>query len=263
MAEAEGWIKLYRKLMINDLWIKEPFTRGQAWVDLLLLANHKDGFIRVRGIKIPVLRGQVGWSERKLGDRWKWSRGKVKRFILELQNEQQIEPQKNNETSIITIVNYDLYQENRPQNEPQNERQTGHRRATDGPQTGHKTDIANFNDDEGFEDLENSKKNEVENENVQKQYPNKKNNKKNNKNESNRAFAPPSLEQVIDYCNERQNGVNPQKWHDFYSAKGWMVGKNKMKDWKAAVRTWEETKPKSKESSLSRLKRIARGEQVE
>lgn len=52
-------------------------------------------------------------------------------------------------------------------------------------------------------------------------------------------FIPPSLEEVISYCKERNNSVDPQKWYDFYSAKGWMIGKNKMKDWKAAVRTWE------------------------
>jgi len=58
-------------------------------------------------------------------------------------------------------------------------------------------------------------------------------------------FAPPTLEEVKKYCTERNNGVNSDKWHNFYSAKGWMVGKNKMKDWKAAVRTWEEKKEKS------------------
>lgn len=58
-------------------------------------------------------------------------------------------------------------------------------------------------------------------------------------NKKNGAFAPPSLQEVSDYCNERSNGINPNQWYDFYSAKGWMVGKNKMKDWKAAVRTWE------------------------
>lgn len=52
-------------------------------------------------------------------------------------------------------------------------------------------------------------------------------------------FLPPVIDQVIAYCNERQNNVDPIKWIDFYSAKGWMIGKNKMKDWKAAVRTWE------------------------
>ena len=54
-----------------------------------------------------------------------------------------------------------------------------------------------------------------------------------------RGFTPPTLEEVAAYCQERNNGVDPQKWYDFYAAKGWMIGKNKMKDWKAAVRTWE------------------------
>ena len=58
-------------------------------------------------------------------------------------------------------------------------------------------------------------------------------------------FVPPSLEEVTAYCRERHNDVNPQKWHDFYSAKGWMVGRNKMQDWKAAIRTWEKPKEKA------------------
>lgn len=52
-------------------------------------------------------------------------------------------------------------------------------------------------------------------------------------------FIPPSVEEVAVYCFERGNTVNPETFVDFYSAKGWMLGKNKMKDWKAAVRTWE------------------------
>ena len=54
-------------------------------------------------------------------------------------------------------------------------------------------------------------------------------------------FTPPTLEEVAEYCKQRNNSVDPQKWYDFYSAKGWMIGKNKMKDWKAAVRTWEKS----------------------
>lgn len=52
-------------------------------------------------------------------------------------------------------------------------------------------------------------------------------------------FKPPSIEDVRQYCTERNNNVNPEAFVDFYSAKGWMVGKNKMRDWKAAVRNWE------------------------
>ena len=47
------------------------------------------------------------------------------------------------------------------------------------------------------------------------------------------------MNEVQSYCLERNNGVDAQKFVDFYTAKGWYVGKNKMKDWKAAVRTWE------------------------
>jgi hypothetical protein len=63
---------------------------------------------------------------------------------------------------------------------------------------------------------------------------------------------PPPIEEVAAYCRERHNDVNPQKWHDFYSAKGWMVGKNKMKDWKAAVRTWEQKQEQAQEQSRYR-----------
>jgi len=52
-------------------------------------------------------------------------------------------------------------------------------------------------------------------------------------------FIPPTVEEVKGYCQERGNDVDPEQWVNFYQAKGWYVGKNKMIDWKAAVRTWE------------------------
>lgn len=57
-------------------------------------------------------------------------------------------------------------------------------------------------------------------------------------------FAPPSLQEVTDYCRERSNGVDPERFVDFYAAKGWKVGNQLMKDWKAAVRTWEKREKK-------------------
>ena len=54
-----------------------------------------------------------------------------------------------------------------------------------------------------------------------------------------RAFTPPSVEEVTAYCKERGNRVDPNRFVDFYTSKGWMVGKTKMKDWKACVRNWE------------------------
>ena len=55
----------------------------------------------------------------------------------------------------------------------------------------------------------------------------------------NTAFHPPTFDQVKAYCTERGNHVDAQAFVDFYTSKGWMIGKNKMRDWKAAVRTWE------------------------
>jgi hypothetical protein len=52
-------------------------------------------------------------------------------------------------------------------------------------------------------------------------------------------FVPPTLEEVRAYCDERQNSVDAEKFIDYYTSNGWQVGKNKMRDWKAAVRTWE------------------------
>lgn len=59
------------------------------------------------------------------------------------------------------------------------------------------------------------------------------------KEEKRKRFLPPSLEEVKKYCSERGNYVNAEQFTDFYTAKGWKVGSNPMKDWKAAVRTWE------------------------
>ena len=52
-------------------------------------------------------------------------------------------------------------------------------------------------------------------------------------------FVPPTVEEVQAYCNERSNHINAQRFVDYYQSRGWMVGKSKMKDWRAAVRTWE------------------------
>ena len=55
-------------------------------------------------------------------------------------------------------------------------------------------------------------------------------------------FKIPLIEEIKSYCLERNNNINAEQFFDYYSSKGWMIGKNKMKDWKAAVRTWERRK---------------------
>lgn len=63
-------------------------------------------------------------------------------------------------------------------------------------------------------------------------------------------FIPPSADEVAAYCLERKNGVDPERFVDFYAAKGWKVGNQPMKDWKAAVRTWERSDRKRRSGNV-------------
>ena len=63
-------------------------------------------------------------------------------------------------------------------------------------------------------------------------------------------FIPPSVEEVEQYCIERNNNIDAQSFIDFYESKGWMIGKNKMKDWKAAVRTWERSRKQENKENV-------------
>lgn len=58
-------------------------------------------------------------------------------------------------------------------------------------------------------------------------------------------FKPPTIDQIKEYCIERNNSVNPEKFLSYYESRGWMLGKTKMKDWKAAIRTWEQNDKKN------------------
>jgi len=128
---AVGYIKLYRKIQSNDLWRKETFNYASAWIDLLLSANWQDGHFYKRNIRHEQKRGQVAISIKGLADRWKWSQGKVKRFLDNLKTGEQIEYQTTNVTTIITILNYDQYQGDGDQTESQTESKRG----TNGEQT--------------------------------------------------------------------------------------------------------------------------------
>ena len=80
-------------------------------------------------------------------------------------------------------------------------------------------------------------------------------------------FTPPTLEEVTAYCIERGNNVDAQHFIDYYTSNGWLVGKNKMKDWKAAVRTWERngysstktSRPSTKAQELDDFYNVASG----
>lgn len=127
-----GWIKIHRNITENPMYFSEPFTRMQAWIDLLLVANYRDSVIYVRGNKVDVKRGQIAKSQDFFATRWKWSRGKVIRFLDELQKCGQIVQQKSNVITLISVVNYEYYQQDGTTDEPQTDSRQYNKRTTDG-----------------------------------------------------------------------------------------------------------------------------------
>lgn len=107
----QGWVKIHRDLLDNELWSDKPFTKGQAWVDLLLLANHRDKNALLGNCTELVERGSLITSELKLMERWGWGRKKVKLFLNFLESQKMIERNANNKRTAITIVNYGFYQD--------------------------------------------------------------------------------------------------------------------------------------------------------
>lgn len=142
---ARGWIRLDRKILQNWLWKDKPFSRGQAWVDLLLVVNHEPKKVPFDGGVIEVQKGEMITSIRKLADRWGWSVGKVGRFLNVLEDEKMLTKKRNANGTVISLVNYGLYQITRTESGTPTE----HERNTDGTLTEtNKNDITIYNNEE-------------------------------------------------------------------------------------------------------------------
>lgn len=118
MDRADGWVAIYRSLQNHWLWQDKPYTMGQAWLDLVLLANHQMKKVKTRTGFVEVERGQLFRSERTLAARWGWSQKKVHNFLIKLKQDGMVSfavkysvTQKSTEGSIITLINYRLHQD--------------------------------------------------------------------------------------------------------------------------------------------------------
>lgn len=136
---SEGWVSINRAVCEHYLWSDKPFTKGQAWIDLIIHANHKDTKIEIKGTVYHIKRGQQARSELTLAKEWGWSRGKIRRFLKMLKSDLMIVQRAEQHTSIITICNYKDFQdqqqtdgttEQTPNGTP-NEHQTDTKRYTD------------------------------------------------------------------------------------------------------------------------------------
>ena len=203
-----GWIKIHRKLLESPLW-KTSNAEGKVILMTLLLSVTPTPYKAYwNGQEIVVQPGQMITSIEglcKLSGLSVTPRN-VRTLLTKAERCNFLTSESTNSGRLITIVNWGLYQINGEQTDKATIRQpTNVRQSPDMPATTNR------------EDKEDKKI----------------------KNNSSMRFAPPSIEEVRSYCSERHNNVDAQRFIDFYEAKGWMVGKNKMKDWKACVRTWE------------------------
>jgi hypothetical protein len=221
-----GFIKLHRKIIEWEWYSDVNVCR--VFLHLLLTANFENK--KWQGIDIS--RGQVITSLEKLGKSTTLTIQQVRTALTKLKSTHEITIKATKLHTFITLTNYNLYQDrivesNTPDNTPDNNSSTNDQQMSNKGATTTK---------EGKEIQEGEEA---------KKKP--------------KGFVRPTLQEVSDYCQERKNSVNPQKWLDHYQSNGWKVGKNSMKDWKAAVRKWEDDKPTTQDPIANKLNQIAGG----
>lgn len=160
----KGWICLHRKLLDCFLWEGgEPFDYRSAWIDLLLLANHKDKDILFDGQKTTITRGQYLTSVRKLSERWGWSKDKTLKYLKLLESADMIRRDSNAKRTLITIVNYGVYQDVQDTDKDTERTLNGHSTDTDSytdsPQTTMiNNELNNVNNDNNDNNVNNKRR---------------------------------------------------------------------------------------------------------
>lgn len=203
-----AFIKLDRELFDSPLWLSEPFTKAQAWVDLIAMANYADKTKYYKGDFQKIKRGQIVTSQRTLAERWKWSKSKVATYIRALERAEMVSTDNTNRWTVLTIVNYAFYQDSKTTKRPQTGPREDHEEATERPRKG-----------------------------LQEEYKEYKNQRR--ESASDDATVSPSLEEVRLYQMETGLSVDPDAFFDYYEGQGWTRGGQPIKNWKAVFRGWK------------------------
>ena len=206
-----GYVKTYRKILDNPVVNKDNDTFF-IWQYILLSATHKEIETYFNGKIITLKPGQLIIGRKKLSEKCRVTEMKCYRYLKRLESEQLIEQQTSSKSTLITIVNWNKYQSN----EQLIEQQMNNKRTTNEQQM-----------------------------NTIQECNNVINNKKEKINKKEKSFKKPTLEEVEKYCLERKNKIDIKQFINYYESNGWMVGRNKMKDWKATIRSWESRNKKN------------------
>ena len=110
MAKSKGYILINRCIEDHWLWTEKPFTRGQAWIDLILMANFTDSQMMTKGQIVKIKRGQVFRTIGFLAERWGWNKKKVRTFLDLLRGHAMVTTEGSAQGTLITIENYETWQ---------------------------------------------------------------------------------------------------------------------------------------------------------
>lgn len=230
--ENKGFIMIDRSILEDDMYFSEKFTRMQALIDLCLLAAFKSRTFYIRGNKVELQPMQVAKSVRDLADRWQWSVNKVRGYLYELEKGGYIDTQKTSVNQIITIKKYIVVNtQTDTQNDTQNDTQT------DTPIIKN-NNVNNENKEIVIEGVV------VPNEQQTLPTPTKEKKRRSS------VFVKPTLEECIAYANEKGFNWDVTRFYNYYESNGWRVGRNPMKNWKAAMSNWNTKEPKYPQQSL-------------
>lgn len=212
-----GYIKLHRKLLDCSVFQNEKLLK--VWIWCLFKATYKDRQVIMGNTVIDVKQGQFVYGRLKAAEELKIPPSTFKRYMDILQELDMLTLKSTNKWTLASITNWEKYQ---------SEQQTDSRWTADNLEipTSSKPQLSEVGQQSG-QQMDTNK-------NI-----NNNNNKRARKPKAERNIIPPSLEMVTDYCIKRKNRINPQYFIDYYETRDWCVGKNKMKDWQAAIRTWE------------------------
>lgn len=111
VSTDKGFIKVFRDIQDHWIWTCESYDRAHAWVDLIMMMNHKDSKMMFDGRLITVKRGSKITSLRKLSERWGWSKDKVAAFLDALESDGMIKQVRDSRKTVLTVENYGFYQD--------------------------------------------------------------------------------------------------------------------------------------------------------
>ena len=118
-VNMSGFIYLWRNLSKHWLWQDKPFTKGQAWIDVLFECNHSEQKVLIKDKLILCKRGESLNSLETWGKRWGWNKSKVRRFLKLLKSDTMVELMPERKTTHLKVLYYDKYQNKRNASETQ------------------------------------------------------------------------------------------------------------------------------------------------